>query len=104
MSLLQLPLDSKEPAYTVDIDLSGNAYRFYLEWNVRGEFWTIGIYDSSDSMIAKTTLVSDTPLFINFTDSRLPTGLLYCIDTTDSNTDPNYEALGKTHFVMYEEP
>lgn len=105
MAFEQLPIDSEDKNYFVGCELSGVLYRFRVLWNERGQFWTIGIFDSSDNPIVQgVKIVSDYPLFARFSNPLLPPGQIYCINTSDDKTEPNDSNLGTQFLIVYDAP
>ena len=80
--LIEIPLDSTEPNFTVDVDLSGVTFRLRFLWNTRGEYWKVSLLDTNDNIIVSgQKLVSNFPLFYRNVSLSLPRGLLFCVDT-----------------------
>ena len=104
MALTVLPIDSSSPNYTVDIELSNQLFRFTVLWNSRDESWILGMFDTEDNPIIRSINIrTNFELFRNYTDSRLPVGNIFCIDTTDSGLEPTLDNLGDTHIVIYDD-
>lgn len=80
--LLEIPLDSTEPNFTQDVDLSGVTYRLRFTWNVRGQYWVVTLLDTNDNIIVSgQKLVTNFPLFYRIVSNDMPRGLLFCVDT-----------------------
>jgi hypothetical protein len=104
MARTVLPVDSDDFNYTVDVALSGSLYRFSLCWNTRGEFWSLDVLDQDDSpIVAGVKLVADWELLAQFPDTRLPPGLLYCVDLSGQSADPGATDLGSRVFLVYDD-
>ena len=104
MALTTLPIDASEPAYTIDTDLSGVVFRIRIEWNTRGEFWTIGLLEMDDTVIVDGQAIrADWEPFRQIVDERMPAGRIIVVDMTGAGTDPAYDDLGVRVLVMYDD-
>jgi hypothetical protein len=102
MSFVLLAIDSTDKNYTVDHDLDGTLYRFKVNWNERGQFWTIGIYQPDDTpIVAGVKIVSNYSLFTRYPDPLLPPQNIYCIDSTGSGEEPGADNLGNDFIIVY---
>lgn len=103
MSFQQLPIDSSESDYTIDLSIDYKLYRFNIYWNPRGEFWVIMILDSNYDIIAVSKIVTNYPLFFRSSDKRLPQGIFWVVDTTEKGLEPTRDNLGSEILIIYED-
>lgn len=104
MADVVIPVDSADPHYTLDVTLSGIAYRLSLDWNTRGGFWALGIYDQTGApIVLGVKIVADWELLARFANSRLPPGLLFCVDTSGQGLDPTDSDLGTRVLLVYDD-
>lgn len=97
-----IQLDNTSPNFDVNVNVSDNSYILKFKWNVRGEFWVCGIYDSNDNVIvAGQKLCANYPLFQRFASEKLPSGLFWIIDTSGNGL--NRQNLGSDVVLMYED-
>jgi len=96
---IQIPLTSQSEKFRISID--DEFYTFRVLWNTRMEQWVLSILDSNeDPVIAGLVLVPGENLFEQY---NLPlTGTMYLVPSEKVVTDPSYEDLGQTHFLIYE--
>lgn len=77
------------PSFTEEITLEGIPYVFRFDWNSRGQFWTMDIYDREEnSLILGKKLVLFYELLRQYPDRGLPLGELYVIDPALNNFTP----------------
>lgn len=99
-----LPIDASEPAYTVDVALSGAMYRFAVAWNTREEAWSLGLLTAAGEPIQTgVRIVADYPLFASGNDPRLPPGRILVTDLSGRGQDPTRENLGTDVVVIYDD-
>lgn len=104
MAISILPIDSADPAYDVDVDLSGTIYRLTVQWNTRGAYWTVGIaLVDGTPIVAATKIVPGWSLFEHQQDPRLPAGRIVAIDMTGTGAMPTDESLGSGCLVVYDD-
>ena len=97
-----LPVDSGDPSYTVDVDMGGALYRLGINWNTRGEFWTLDLMAADDTPIVMgIRIVPDWDLLGRFADPRLPAGRIYCVDQSGAGSPPGYTDLGGRVVLAY---
>jgi hypothetical protein len=104
MALFIIPVDSADPYYSLDVTLSGSVYRFTLQWNGRGGFWTMDISDTSDNpLITSLRLTASWELISQFGNPLLPAGNLYCVDMGGLDVDPTDTDLGTRVLLVYDD-
>jgi hypothetical protein len=104
MAAVVIPIDSTLGKQSFTTILDGIELDFELLNNSRGDYWTMNIYSSAgDLLAAGVRLVTNWPLMLRNTDERLPPGQMMLIDMTGAGTEANYDALGTTHVLMYQE-
>jgi hypothetical protein len=88
----------------VDVALAGTLYRFALNFNTRGGFWTMDVLTLDDEpIVASVKLVADWELLGQFNDLRLPPGFLFCVDLSGAGLDPGFEDLGTRVIVVHDD-
>lgn len=76
------------PSFTEEVTLEGIPYTFRFDWNSRGEFWSMDIYDrEKNPLILGRRIMLDYEILRQFPDRELPPGELYVIDPS-LNFDP----------------
>jgi hypothetical protein len=71
-------------AYTEQFTIEDSVYRFAMNWNTRGEFWTLSILDIDlETLVAGIKVVINTPLLAQYKYLPIPQGELFAIDTAD---------------------
>lgn len=69
------------PAFTEEINLDNNPYRFSFNWNTRGEYWSLSTLDRDlVQLLSGIKLVMDFELLRRFPGRNTPPGELYVID------------------------
>lgn len=105
MSVFILPLDSVDPAYTVDVDLSGTIYRLTFVWTARTSLWTmdIGTPDAEEPIAAGMPVMVDWDMMSQHTDTRLPPGIILALDTGGNSVNPGEFDLGARVILVYDD-
>jgi hypothetical protein len=104
MAISILPIDASEPAYTVDVDLSGVVYRLSLAYNTRASHWTIGIgLPDGTTISAGQVIRSNWDLFAMIQSPLLPPGRLFAVDQGDTGADPTADDLGERVLICYDD-
>ncbi len=81
MSQVVIPM-SDYPAFTQNVVLDGNTYRFSFSWNGRGEFWSMDIADANNiPLLSGIRLVILFPLLAQHKEDGLPAGQIFVLDT-----------------------
>lgn len=71
------------------IVLDDKSYTLRFDWNDRGEFYTLNVYDASDTLLIagrKVSLFVD--LLSQFKGTDFPQGMLMIIDPSTTNFSP----------------
>lgn len=97
----EIPLDSENANYDFDVELAGKLYKFFVNWNDRGSFWVIQIYDSKEKLLAQAVPQTNYPLFLSSTNPNLPAGELWILDTTGKNQEITRNNLGKEILLVF---
>lgn len=107
MATLEIPVDSVDAHYDLQVTLDGVALIHEYRWNARSEAWYIDILTADGEVIvAGRKVVIDWPLMMyGFRDSddRLPRGELFAIDTSGAGLRPGRNDLGGRVKVYYSE-
>jgi len=97
-----LPIDATFSNFSQQMDLDGVSYNLTFLYNSTTLQWTISISDIDDvHIIDGLKLVLNSNLFSQYPSIGLPPGELYCIDTTEKETEINRENLGETVELIY---
>jgi len=79
---------SGEPSFSEEVILDNTPFLFEFNWNSRGSFWCLDIYDrNSNPLTLGIKLLKNVILNSIHPDRGLPSGLLIVFDGTGS-TDP----------------
>lgn len=105
MAQIILPIDSTEPYYDVDIELSGTLYNFVVRYNTRWEAWLLSINEADKTPICSNfPIVEGMPMFFTSNNPKLPPGAIIGIDTTGARQEATRDSLGDTFLMFYFEP
>jgi len=97
-----LPIDTTFSNFSQQMDLDGVSYNLTFLYNTTSAQWTISISDIDEvHIIDGLKLVLNSNLFSQYPSIGLPPGELYCIDTTDSETEINRDNLGSIINLIY---
>lgn len=100
--MLLLPVQNDTPRYSELVTLDGVAYRLSFEWNDRAASWFLDIGTAAGvPLVTNVRLVVGWPLLSRYRVEGLPPGLLECIDTLGTDTDPAYQDLGGRVVLAY---
>lgn len=90
--MVEIPLRSDLPHFTVVTELDGTLYRLEFRWNTRESAWYMHMYDAGEVLIqGSLKCVVGWPLgSLECTDPRRPLGTLVLIDTANSERDPTW--------------
>ena len=89
--MIQLPT-TEYPCYTMEFNLDGVTYIFKFNWNTRGEFWTLSIYDTNKAVIIEgIKFVLNYNVFADYKHLGIPQGDLYIVDLTNNMSKIKYE-------------
>lgn len=88
MSVLTIDTFTTALDFNESVPLEGTEYLFDFAWNDRDGYWYLTISDQDANQIANgIKLLININLLRRFTDTRLPPGLLMCVDLTGTATD-----------------
>lgn len=97
-----LPFFPSVPLYQVSTTLEGVQYVFDVRWNGRARAWYFDISTEDGSVIQRAVkVVLGAPLAKRVADARMPPGVLFAIDTTDTGTEAGLNDLGTRVQVQY---
>jgi len=83
--MLEIPFKNFS-SFTEDITLDGKPYIFEFNFNSRGDFWTLSMYDREQHpLLEGRKIVLNYELIKQFTDERMPPNFLFSIDPSLSN-------------------
>jgi hypothetical protein len=73
-------------SFTEELTLDDANYRFRLDWNYRGQFWQLSIYDRDLALlVGGIKVVINYPLLDPYKYLPIPQGELFAIDTSEPN-------------------
>lgn len=103
MGMFQLPFKPQQNQ-TVKLTINGNDYTFKLQWNDRGSFWELDIFDASlEPIVCGIPLVTGVDLLAQYPYMLLAqAGKMVCFSKSVSlpiDAIPNYDNLGIDSFV-----
>jgi len=86
-STLVIPFSS-EASFREEVTLEGTPYIFIFNWNSRFSFWTMSIYDRSNTLLlGSVKLVAGINLLKLFPETAIPPGALYVLSTLRTGSD-----------------
>ncbi len=90
--MVEIPLRSDLPHFTVVAELDGTIYRLEFRWNTREAAYYMHMYDADEVLIqGSLKCVVGWPIgSLECTDPRRPLGTLVFIDTNNSDRDPTW--------------
>lgn len=88
--------------FTETVTLEGVTYELEFNWNHRGEFWCVTIYDSEGNiLIAGVKVVLEFDLFKRYSKTNIPIGLFIAICDGISKAKLAFDELGTTANIIY---
>ena len=104
MAYIELPVRSDIPAYDFQAELEGTLFGFNLQWNERGQFWSLDLADANGvTLLNGLKLVTGYPLLIQYRNRNLPRGEILCVDTSGENKSPGIDDFGTRILMVYRE-
>ena len=80
------------PSFRQTLSLEDVSYTFEFNWNTRGLFWSMSIYDNSSNPIVEgVVIVLNYDLLEQYQSRDVPPGKLYAIDTAGKKNRIEYE-------------
>jgi hypothetical protein len=105
MSFFEVPLRNDLPNYSFRVTLSGVIYTLYLHYNVRMDRWIMDIQDASGNQILSgIALIINRNLTGQYRTLQIPTGVFFCTDETNKDTQPTLDSFGTNHSMWYSDP
>jgi hypothetical protein len=84
------------------ITLSSTSYIFQFQWSTRGSYWTMNVYDISNTLLIAGIKISiNKDLFSQYSRSSLPSGIIIPIDSSGSFDRIEDEDLGTRVNLIY---
>lgn len=99
-TIFEIPLPKNNDNFKLEVELSGNVFKFDFLWNVRGEFYSLGVENALGERLINVPLNSDQVLLSRFRQQNLPQGDLFIKDVTGKQANVLRELLGDD-FVFY---
>lgn len=104
MAIVEIPLRSTIPSYKFRIPLEGIFYTFKFEWNTRMTKWMFSILTQDETPIIEgVPCITNYQFVKRFSQSNLPPGKIFLVDTSGDKIDPGRYDLGERVKMFYEE-
>lgn len=101
MALIRIPIMTGEPSQQLDTSLNDFPVSMRVKWNERFNFWSLDINDrESTPILLNIRLVTNFPLIKKFALSQFE-GELILVQMSGLPIDPDINALGNTHQLIY---
>lgn len=102
--MLELPVRSDIYDYEFRTSLDGTIYTIRTHYNTRMNRWVMD-FKTADNIpiVLGIPLLLGTSLLSNYSDDRLPKGLLFLINIESENEECGMDDLGKNCLLLYEE-
>lgn len=98
----ELPVQATTTNFSQEMTLDDTPYTLHFLYNTFTLQWTISIIDLDEvHIIDGLKLVLNSNLFAQYPAAGLPAGELYCIDTTENETEITRDNLGDTVQLIY---
>lgn len=99
---VEIPVRADLARYSMRVELDAVLYELSFEWNERIASWLMSIAtEAGDPIVLNVKLSVTLDLLGDFSDSRLPPGLLLAVDTTGKDLDPAFDDLGNRVQLVY---
>lgn len=87
--ILELQLLVDEPFYDMTVNLDGVDYQLAFLYNQRFDSWFLSVYNTDGSpIVLGIAVVCNWGLLSNYSDARLPRGILMCQSNIANDTSP----------------
>ena len=102
--MLEIPVRIDTPYYDEKCELESVIYTLTFRWNERASLWVMDITTNNEEIIISgIPLVCNVDLLGRFRDTRLPQGMLFCYDNTQTGLDPDDTNFGTDVSLLYQE-
>jgi len=92
----------ESPSFTQEITIDGVVYMFEFNWNSRGEFWSMDVFDRDQlPLVLGVRMVIFHELIQQYVDKGLPPGELYIIDPSGDMNEVNKDDLLTRAYILY---
>lgn len=93
---------TKYPHFIEQVTLDGVAYTFKFDWNSRGEFWSVSVYDATGTgLLLGLKLMNNGELYKRYSKTQMPPGMIGVINNTGSFQKITYDDVGRTCDIVY---
>ena len=90
-----IPIDNKNPYYTVDVDIDGYVYEFGLRYNTLADRWSLSLRKKDGDFIFQGLfVVLGFDYFQAVTHQDIPKGRKLFAVNTVANDEPNFDNFG----------
>lgn len=94
--------DGVSSFFSQQVTLEGTTYTLEFRWNVRGEFWSMSIFDATGQTAISTGHKLNVDYLIGkFYSDRDPPGLFLAYDTSGDGVEMAFEDLGNRVQLIY---
>ena len=102
MSTLVLPtLSDGTTDYRFSTTLDGSTYQFQFDFNGRDGFWYFMLLDANGVQLCARKVVVGFPLIARFSNTALPPGSIYAVDTSGQQAEAGLTDLGTRVLLLY---
>jgi hypothetical protein len=100
--MIEIPLRSDVPWYDQKCEIDSITYTMTFHWNERASLWVMDIATNDEEMIISgIPLLCNVDLLGRFQDERLPQGMMFCYDQTETGQDPDATNVNIDVFLLY---
>lgn len=102
MAISTIPLNSKEHNVRFSVQLDGQTFEMYINWNLRDQAYYMSVVSQNDEpIILGRKLSSDLTILSGISKTTRPLGSLFMFDTSNLNRPPEQGELGTLFELIY---
>jgi len=104
MAIFQMPIDSLNTAYDIQVDLDEVPFFLQFHYNTRTGFWVMDILDiNRDPIVVGVWMQTNIPVTDVWVLENMPQGRFILIDESGNEADPTDESFGNDVKLLYQE-
>lgn len=104
MAIFHIPTDFDAPAFRITTTLDGITFDLRFALNGRDGFYRMDIGRNGVPLVTGIKVVLTTDILrAHKSITGLPAGILFVVDKTDTNTEPNKDNFGDSVVLAYED-
>lgn len=104
-TLLTIPARNDLPFYSFRCTLTGVIYTLQMKYNTRMQRWIMDINDSNGNQIfSGAPILIDLDIFGQYTTLAIPVGVIFAVDDTGQDAQPERFSFGLTNTLWYNDP